>query len=103
MTEKEAAALFGAFFQPTGKFDAWRYGVGKLADTEAVCAITHGELVRYVRAYNRQVSEGALRRVTVKEYLAFLEKDRIAGEKAAKDADAKRKAIEAEAAKKVKE
>jgi hypothetical protein len=96
MDEKQANALFGAFFRATGKhvnddpsasqlvgvryvdkspIGAVRDPKGRVThvDSTTVCAITHSELLTDRRAYDRQVKEGVLVRATVQEYLSYLE------------------------------
>ena len=104
MDEKQATELFAAYFKPTGVGTATRYGVGIIGqifdskgrpsgvDTDVVCPITYGEMLRAKTAYDRQVREGALVRVTVQEYLAYLDRDQKRNEQAAQPAETKKAA-----------
>ena len=78
-------ARFARFYRPTGKGHATRYpnlgtigavfdAKGRMSgiDTSMVAAITHEEIDRYLREYNRQENEGALERVDVDAYLASI-------------------------------
>lgn len=107
MAERDLS-IFGLFVSPTGKGKAVRYGsprqLGARRDpetgevtikTEMVVGIPHDELVKCRRGYERQIREGALKRRTAEDFVAYLDAD----DKASKAAQRKAKTAATKAAK----
>lgn len=106
----EQAKRFGAYYRPTGKGRATRYGTGGIIgavfdrrgrlsgiDPDVVVAIPIEQANLYRREYARMVREGALEPVTEKEYAAYMRaaaKREEAARKAAEKARAEKKGEE---------
>ena len=115
MTDREKKArltelqtLFGAFYRPTGKGHATRYGSGGIIgavydkkgrmsgiDTDVVIALPHATERRFRREYRRMVKEGALEAVGVVDYAEFMRRHEEAATAAAKAAKAAAQVVEA--------